>query len=83
VRAVHGRRASKPTGSELRKRGQRRIRVQITLRPVDEPLQQLLQRDLPVVDGGTFVVGERDVGEHALQVVFASSSWPLLEFLGV
>lgn len=37
---------------------------------VDEPLEQLVEGGLAVVDGGAFVVGERDAGQHALKVVF-------------
>jgi len=36
---------------------------------VGQPLQELVERCLTVVDGGLFLVGEWDVGEHPLQVV--------------
>jgi hypothetical protein len=36
---------------------------------VGEPIEQCGDGGVSVVDGGAFVVGERDAGEHALQVV--------------
>ena len=36
---------------------------------VGEPAEEGVQCGLAVVDGGAFVVGERDGGEHALEVV--------------
>ena len=38
-------------------------------RDVGEAAEEEVQRGLAVVDSGTFLVGERDGGEHALEVV--------------
>ena len=50
---------------------------------VGESFEQGGDCGVPVVDGGAFVVGEWDGGEHAEQVRLPSSSWALLEPLGV
>ncbi|MCC2280761.1 hypothetical protein LKL35_36115 [Streptomyces sp. ET3-23] len=50
---------------------------------VGQPFQELVECGLAVVDGGAFLVAERDARQHALEVVLVSRSWPLLEVLGV
>jgi hypothetical protein len=39
-------------------------------RDVGESLEELVESCLAVIDGGALVVGEWDVDQHALQVVF-------------
>ena len=50
---------------------------------VGQAVEELVEGGVAVVDGSTFVVGEGNGGEHALQVVLASSRNALEESLGV
>ena len=38
-------------------------------RDIDQPLQELVERGLPVVDRSTFVIGERNADQHPLEVL--------------
>lgn len=51
-------------------------------RDVGEPAEEGVQRCLAVVNGGPFLVGERDRGEHALEVVLGFQELGLAGVLG-
>ena len=52
-------------------------------RSVSQPFQQLVECLLPVVDGGSLVVGERNGDEHPLQVGLRFEQLCPEEFFGM